>query len=101
MMQKITKILTSKYAIAGAFFLVWMLFVDQRDFFQQQERKAELEKLEMKKRYYQTEIDKARKTLTDLQTNPAALEKFARERYLMKKDGEDIFAIEDSTAITK
>ncbi len=100
-MQKIIKILTSKYAIAGAFFLVWMLFIDQRDFFQQRERKAELEKLEMKKRYYQTEIDKARKTLTELQTNPAALEKFARERYLMKKDGEDIFTLEDSTAITK
>ena len=100
-MQKIIKILTSKYAIAGAFFLVWMLFIDQRDFFQQRERKAELEKLEMKKRYYQTEIDKARKTLTDLQTNPAALEKFARERYLMKKDGEDIFTMEDSTVITK
>ncbi len=101
MIQKIIKILTSKYAIAGAFFLVWMLFIDQRDFFQQRERKAELEKLEMKKRYYQTEIDKARKTLTDLQTNPAALEKFARERYLMKKDGEDIFTMEDSTVITK
>ena len=100
-MQKMIKILTSKYAIAGAFFLVWMLFIDQRDFFQQRERKAELEKLEMKKRYYQTEIDKARKTLTELQTNPAALEKFARERYLMKKDGEDIFTLEDSTAITK
>ena len=101
MKQKITKILTSKYAIASAFFLVWMLFIDQRDFFQQRERKEELEKLEMKKRYYQTEIDKARKTLTDLQTNPAALEKFARERYLMKKDGEDIFAIEDSTTLIK
>ena len=101
MIQKIIKILTSKYAIAGAFFLVWMLFIDQRDFFQQRERKAELEKLEMKKRYYQTEIDKACKTLTDLQTNPAALEKFARERYLMKKDGEDIFTMEDSTVITK
>ena len=101
MMKKITKILTNKYVLAGAFFLVWMLFVDQRDFFQQRERKAELEKLEAKKRYYQTEIDKARKTLTDLQTDPAALEKFARERYLMKKDGEDIFTIEDSTAVIK
>ena len=68
-MQKIIKILTSKYAIAGAFFLVWMLFIDQRDFFQQRERKAELEKLEMKKRYYQTEIDKARKTLTELKSS--------------------------------
>ena len=101
MIQKITKILTNKYVLASAFFLVWMLFVDQRDFFQQRERKAELEKLEAKKRYYQTEIDKARKTLTDLQTDPAALEKFARERYLMKKDGEDIFTMEDSAALVK
>ncbi|MBY0482350.1 MAG: septum formation initiator family protein [Chitinophagaceae bacterium] len=100
-MQKITKILTNKYLLTAVFFLVWMLFVDQRDFFQQRERKAELQKLEAKKRYYQEEINKARKTLTDLQSNPAALEKFARERYLMKKDGEDIFTLEDSTAITK
>lgn len=100
-MKKITKILTNKYLLTAVFFLVWMLFVDQRDFFQQRERKAELQKLEAKKRYYQEEINKARKTLTDLQSNPAALEKFARERYLMKKDGEDIFTLEDSTAITK
>ena len=71
-----------------------MLFVDQRDYFQQQERKVDLQKLEAKKQYYQQEIAKAKKTLTDLQSNPAALEKFARERYLMKKDGEEIFTVE-------
>jgi len=54
-------------------------------FFQQRERKADLQKLEAKKKYYQDEIQKARKTLTELESNPAALEKFARERYLMKK----------------
>jgi cell division protein DivIC len=101
MKSRIAKILTNKYLIATVFFVVWMLFIDQRDFFQQRERKAELEKLEMKKRYYQNEIDNARKTLNDLQTNPAALEKFARERYLMKKDGEEIFIIEDSATVMK
>lgn len=101
MVQKITKILTSKYVLTSVFFLVWMLFIDQRDYFQQRERKAELQKLEAKKQYYQEEISKARKTLTDLQSNPAALEKFARERYLMKKEGEDIFTVEDSVAVTK
>ena len=85
--------------LTGVFFLVWMLFIDQRDFFQQNERKAELQKLVAKKAYYQLEIDNARKTLTDLQSNPAALEKFARERYLMKKDGEDIFTVEDSISV--
>jgi cell division protein FtsB len=101
LMKKVAIILTNKYFLAGTFFLVWMLFIDQRDFFQQRERKAELAKLQEKKDYYEDEIAKARKTLNDLQSNPAALEQFARERYLMKKDGEDIFILEDSTAVSK
>ena len=46
-------------------------------------------------------IEKAKKELADLQNDPAALEKFARERYLMKRDGEDVYIIEDSLATTK
>lgn len=95
-MKKLTSILTNKYFLAGGFFVVWMLFFDQRDFFQQRERNAELKKLEAKKQYYLNEINKTQQELNDIQSNPAALEKFARERYLMKKDGEDIFIIEDS-----
>lgn len=95
-MKKLTSIITNKYFLAGGFFVVWMLFFDQRDFFQQRERNAELKKLEAKKKYYLDEINKTQQELNDIQSNPAALEKFARERYLMKKDGEDIFIIEDS-----
>ncbi|TDO28923.1 FtsB family cell division protein [Sediminibacterium goheungense] len=97
-MKKITSIITNKYLLAGGFFVVWMLFFDQRDFFQQRERNAELKKLEAKKKYYLDEIEKTKQELQDIQSNPAALEKFARERYLMKKEGEDIFIIEDSVA---
>eukprot|EP01137_Pigoraptor_chileana_P035220 Opistho-2@28932 len=100
-MKKIASILTNKYLVASVFFIVWMLFFDQRDYFQQRERKAELNKLEAKKRYYVEEIEKTRKQLQDLQNNPAALEKFARERYLMKRNGEDIFIIEDSASLKK
>jgi cell division protein FtsB len=96
--KKIRPIITNKYLLAGAFFIVWMLFFDQRDYFQQKEKTAELRKLEAKKEYYLKEIETAKKELQDIQSNPAALEKFARERYLMKKDGEDIFIIEDSLA---
>ena len=95
-MKKLTSIITNKYFLAGGFFVVWMLFFDQRDFFQQRERNAELKKLEAKKQYYLDEINKTQQELNDIQSNPAALEKFAREHYLMKKDGEDIFIIEDS-----
>jgi hypothetical protein len=52
MIKTTTKILSNKYVIASVFFLGWMLFVDQRDYFQQQERKADLQKLEAKKQYY-------------------------------------------------
>ncbi len=100
-MKKIAIILTNKYLVASVFFIVWMLFFDQRDYFQQRERQAELNKLEAKKRYYVEEIEKTRKQLQDLQHNPAALEKFARERYLMKREGEDIFIIEDSADLKK
>ena len=54
-----------------------------------------------KKKYYQEQIEKAKAELTDLQNDPAALEKFARERYLMKRDGEDVYIIEDSLTATK
>lgn len=100
-MKKIAAIVTNKYLVASVFFVVWMLFFDQRDYFQQKDRQAELHKLEAKKQYYVQEIDRTKKELLDLQNNPAALEKFARERYLMKRDGEDIYLVEDSSLTKK
>ncbi|MES2330910.1 MAG: septum formation initiator family protein [Bacteroidota bacterium] len=100
-MKKIANIITNKYLVSLVFFVVWMLFFDQRDYFQLKERQAELQKLEAKKKYYVQEIEKTKKELQDLQNNPAALEKFAREHYLMKKDGEDIYIIEDSSDVKK
>lgn len=96
-MKKISSVLFNRYFLATAFFVVWMLFFDQRDFFYVLEQKRQLKNLENKKHYYEQEIEKAKKDLSDLQNNPAALEKFAREHYMMKKDGEDIYIIEDST----
>jgi cell division protein DivIC len=100
-MKQIIPIITNKYLLAIVFFAVWMCFFDQRDIFNTLEQKQKLKALEAKKHYYESEIDKAKKDLDNLQNSPAALEKFARERYLMKKDGEDIFIIEDTALIKK
>ena len=100
-MKKVATIITNKYLLASVFFVVWMLFFDQRDYFQQRDRQEELKKLEAKKQYYVQEIEKTKKEPQDLQNNPAALEKFAREHYLMKKDGEDLYIIEDSSSLKK
>ena len=78
--KKILPVLINRYFLVFVGFLAWMLFFDQRDFFLQRERKAELEKLEAAKKYYQDEINSTKKQLENLQSNPAAVEKYARER---------------------
>lgn len=94
--KKILPIISNRYFIVAMGFAIWMLFFDQRDFFQQKERALELNKLEAAKKYYQDEISKTKKQLENLQNNPAAIEKFARERYLLKRDGEEVYLFEDS-----
>ena len=99
--QRLKNIITNKYLLASLFFLVWILFFDQRDIFQQIDSQKELNQLEARKKFYQQEIEKSRKELSDLQSNPAAIEKYAREHYLMKKEGEDIFILDDSSSLKK
>lgn len=93
---KIFRIVSNKYIIAITVFAVLMLFVDRNNLFEQMQRRQQLNELLASKKFYQDEIDQTRKNLNDLKDNPAALEKFARENYLMKKDNEDLFIV-DST----
>ena len=96
LIKKILPVITNRYFLVALGFAIWMIFFDQRDFFQQRERAVELNKLEAAKKYYQDEISNTNKQLDNLQNNPAAIEKFARERYLLKRDGEEVFLFEDS-----
>lgn len=88
-----------KFFVSAFLFIIWMLFFDQRDFFYIREQKQKLQELEYRKHFYEQEIEKAKNDLSDLQNNPAALEKFAREHYMMKKDGEDIFIFEPTDSV--
>ena len=100
-MKKAIKIFTNKYILTSLGFIVWMCFFDQRDIFNTIEQKGKLNQLLTKKHYYEKEIATAQQELTDLQNSSTSLEKFAREKYLMKKDGEDIYLIVDSTQTNK
>ena len=73
-------------------------FFDQRDFFLQRDRAAELKKLEQAKAYYQKEISTTQEQLNNLQSNPGAVEKYARERYLLRREGEEVYLFEDTFA---
>ena len=92
--RKIFSIISNKYLVALVFFAVIILFTDHNNFFEQWNRKQELKELQTKKEYYQQEIDKTKKQLADLSNNPAALEKYARENFFMKRSNEDVFVIE-------
>ena len=74
-----------------------MLFIDHNDFFAQLEHKRELNELLSSKKFYLEQIDQTKKNLADLQNNSAALEKYAREKFLLKKDNEDVFVITGSS----
>jgi cell division protein DivIC len=97
---KVFTILSNKYLIAISVFAVVMLFTDHNNIFEQRDRKRELNELQVKKAYYQEEIEKTKKQLSDLNNNAAAIEKYAREKFLMKRDNEDVF-VTDSIDVSK
>lgn len=92
-MTRILDLIRNKYLIAFVAFLTWMLFFDRNDLMSQYEYRSQLNKLEAEKAFYTLESAKAVKDLNELTTNQSKLEKFAREKYLMKKEDEDVFVI--------
>ena len=86
--------LRNKFLLTLAAFVVWMLFFDRNDVFTQVQRRSELNELKQSKAYFEKQIAENRKFSKDLQFNASAIEKYAREKYLMKRDNEDLFIIE-------
>ena len=87
------KMVRNKYLITITAFIILMLFIDHNDFFAQLEHKRQLNELLTSKKFYQAQIDQTKKNLADLQNNSAALEKYAREKFLLKRDNEDVFVV--------
>ena len=89
--------LKNKYLISFAAFCVIIFFLDKNDLLTQISRSNELKELQQSKRYYSNQISAERKELEALKTNPAMLEKYAREKYLMKRDNEDLFLVPEKS----
>jgi cell division protein DivIC len=89
----ILKILANRYVIVTVFFIVWMLFIDTTSYVEHRVLNKQLDELEDNKKYYQDEISKDDENIKKLK-NPDQIEKYAREKYYMKRDSEDIYIIE-------
>ncbi|OYU96214.1 MAG: septum formation initiator [Bacteroidetes bacterium B1(2017)] len=83
----------NKYVLAGIAFFVLLLVNERNSIFDQLEYRKDLKEAQQKFEYYQTEIQKVKKEKEELFGNKKNLEKFAREKYLMKADNEDVFVM--------
>jgi len=92
-MKRLLELLRNKYFLAIAAFAIWMTFFDKNDMLSQYEYRTEVNKLETEKDFYTKEITSVKKDLKELDSNLNTAEKFAREKYFMKKDNEDVFVI--------
>ena len=88
-------LLRNKYSLSLIVFFVWIVFFDSNNFIARTFQLRQVHRLEKDKIFYEEKITDDRAKLEELESNPANLEKFAREHYLMKKDNEDVFIIEN------
>ena len=93
-MKRLVDLLKNKFFLVTLAFIVWMIFFDKNDLFSQYQYRQQLTKLKQERDFYKKETAGVNTQLTELTTNQVALEKFAREKYLMKKDNEDVFLVE-------
>lgn len=97
MLKKILPYIKNKYTLTLLAFVVWVSFFDKNDVLSQMDLRKEVQKLETEKKYFVNEIEKNKTDMKELMTNPKNLEKFAREKYMMKKDNEDVFVLVAAT----
>jgi cell division protein DivIC len=75
------------------FFLIWMLFFDEYNWIRIRRDSLKYNALKKETEYFHKKISTDKKSLKALKTDTSELEKFAREKYLMKKPNEDVFVI--------
>lgn len=93
---KLIRILRNPFFLVAIGFIVWITFFDSYSLIEHHVIDQEIKTLEERQDYFQGEIDKDKKAIRNLKDGDAT-EKYAREKYYMKRDNEDIFIIEFDT----
>jgi len=95
MFNRLPKPFRNFYFLTAFFFLVWMIALDSNNFVTRYQLSSKLGTLENEREYYEEKIKEVEKDRDELFGDRESLEKFAREKYLMKKETEDIFIVEE------
>ncbi len=84
----------SFYVLFAAFFVLWMAFFDGNNVYEQYLSHKKIKDLEQEKEFYNKGIEVLKKDVKELSTSTELFEKFAREKYMMKKPNEDVYILE-------
>ena len=98
--KKWVRIASNKYVLILLFFIIWMIFFDTNSYFIHNELNQDIESLEQTKEIYKEEIRKDQ-TFIEQMKDSNEMEKYAREKYYLKKEGEDIYIIEHEDSLPK
>ncbi|WP_295127830.1 septum formation initiator family protein [uncultured Chitinophaga sp.] len=90
---KVPALVRNKYFVTTAAFIIWLAFLDRNNMISQYQLSAEVNKMEAQKDFYLENNKATRKESQELLSSMEKLEKFAREKYKMKKENEDVFLI--------
>ena len=95
-MNKILRFFINKYFITTVLFVAWLIFFDSNNILTNMRTKDKLNELKKEKRFYIDEIKKDSVLIQKLLYDTLELEKYAREKYLMKKNNEDLYLLIDT-----
>lgn len=84
-----------KYWVTFGLFLLIIVVLDENSLIQRVSHKREIHQLKTEIQRYRKQYEEDSKALKEITSNKEALEKVAREKYLMKKENEDIFIFEE------
>ncbi len=85
----------NKYLVVLIGFGVFITFFDRHNLISRWRTGQHIKQLKEEISFYEQEIEANKQKMQELQSNDENLEKFAREQYLMKKENEDIFLIDE------
>ena len=94
--EALPKPIKNKYVVTSILFLFWILFLDDYNLINQKKMQDKVDELVQQKEFYNSEIKNDSTELSNLKNDPKQQEKFAREKFLMKKDNEEVFIIRDN-----
>lgn len=99
--MQIINILKNKFLLITVAFGIWVIFFAQYDIISLRKQKAELKEMNEKIDYLTKEVTRLQAEKEALKNDTATVEKYAREKYFMKSDNEDVYMLDTSYSKVK